>query len=185
MAGPIAHTFAAYATLITAKPHLVETRRKNLIAWGTAFVFGNLADTDFVVASFTSNPVLQHHFFSHSIPFAFLIALLCIAGLKLLRYPHAVKDGMLLGLLYGSHLLLDYFTDDGSAPFGIPLLWPFTRHHFWAPFILFYATHRGGWKELLSRHNVIGLVIEVALLLPVVGLARFRAKYTTRREQPL
>jgi membrane-bound metal-dependent hydrolase YbcI (DUF457 family) len=167
MAGPVAHTFAAYAALITVKPKLIADRRSSALAWGTAFLFGNLADADF-----TRNPVLQHHYFSHSIPFAFLITFLCIAVLKALRYPHAFKTGILLGMLYGTHLLIDYFTDDGSAPFGIPLLWPFTNRHFWSPVILFYATHR---NELFSKHNVTGLLIEIALLLPIVGLARFRA----------
>lgn len=176
MAGPVAHTFAAYAALITAKPDLITDPHKDRIAWGTAFVVGNLADADFAVAYFSANPILQHHYFSHSIPFALLLTIVSIAGLKLLRYPHALKTGALFGMLYATHLLIDYFTDDGSAPFGIPLLWPFTNHHFWSsPIIIFYATHRGGWNELLSRNNVIGVLIEIAVLLPIVGLARFRA----------
>src|ERR1051325_11359747 len=109
MAGPVAHTFAAYAALITVKPELIADRRSSALARGTAFLVGKLADADFAVAYFTRNPVLQHHYFSHSIPFAFLITFLCIAVLKALRYPHAFKTGILLGMLYGTHLLIDYF----------------------------------------------------------------------------
>ena len=176
MAGPVAHTLAAYSVLITAKPAILEDPRKSMIAWGTAFAFGNMADADFAVGAFTKIYYLQHHYFSHSIPFAAAITILCIVVLKALRDQHSVRNGSILGLMYGTHLLIDFLTEDGSSPYGIPLLWPFTDHHFYSPYVIFYSIHRGRWSQVFSWHNVVGLAIEIAVLLPVAGLARFRAE---------
>ena len=178
MASPVAHTLGAYAALISIEPKLIADPHRNRIAWGTAFVFGNLADADFVVAYFSSQPFLRHHFFSHSIPFALCLTLLALLILKIARRKDALKMALLLGAAYGTHLLLDYFTEDGSAPYGIPLLWPVTDHHFLAPVILFYATHRGGWDALLSVHNTVGILIETAIFLPLLLLA---ARYARKR----
>lgn len=175
MAGPIAHTLAAYSALIITKPEMLQDRKLSYAAWGIAFAFGNMPDADFAVAHFTRTYFLQHHYFSHSIPFALLVTIACIAVLKALRQRHPLRNGFILGLLYSTHLIIDYLTEDGSSPFGIPLLWPFTDHHFYSPFIVFYSIHRGRWSQVFSWHNVVGLAIEIAVLLPVVGLARFRA----------
>jgi membrane-bound metal-dependent hydrolase YbcI (DUF457 family) len=176
MAGPIAHTLAAYSVLITAKPEILEDRHKSLMAWATAFAFGNMADADFAVGAFTKVYYLQHHYFSHSIPFAAAVTILCILVLKALRDEHSVRNGLILGLMYGTHLLIDLLTEDGSRPYGIPLLWPITTHHSFSPYVIFYSIHRGNWHQVFSWHNIVGLVIEIAVLLPVAGLARFRAQ---------
>ena len=176
MAGPVAHTLAAYSVLITAKPGILEDPHKRIIAWGTAFAFGNMPDADFAVSAFTTIYYLQHHYFSHSIPFAAIVTLLCIVVLKALRDQHSVRNGLILGLMYGTHLLIDFFTEDGSAPYGIPLFWPFTNHHFYSPYIIFYSIHRGHWNQVFSWHNFVGIAIEFAVFLPVAGLARFRAE---------
>ena len=176
MASPIAHTLGAYAVLVTLEPKLVSTRRLNSIALGTAFVFGNLADADFVVEQFTSNPFWRHHYFTHSIPFAILLGVVCYLILKIANRKNAGRDAGLVCAAYSSHLLIDFFTDDGSKPYGIPLLLPFSHQHFMAPFPIFYSIHRGELTDLFSAHNLIGVMIEVAVMGPIAYLAVFVAR---------
>jgi inner membrane protein len=176
MSSPVAHTLGAYAVLVTVEPKLVSNRRLNSIALGTAFVFGNLADADFVIEQFTSNPFWRHHYFTHSIPFAVLIGVFCYVILKLARRQHALHDAGLVLAAYSSHLLIDYFTDDGSKPYGIPLFLPFTHQHFMAPVSIFYSIHRGELNDLFSFHNFIGVTIELAVMGPIAYLAFFLAR---------
>jgi inner membrane protein len=175
MSSPIAHTLGAYAVLVTLEPGLVANRRLNGIALGAAFVFGNLADADFVVEHFTSNPFWRHHYFTHSIPFALLIGIAAYLILKIANRRYALRDAALVCGAYASHLLMDYFTDDGSKPYGIPLFLPFTHTHFMIPFPVFYSIHRGELSDLFSAHNLIGVSIELAVMGPIAYFAAFVA----------
>lgn len=167
MPSPVGHTLGAFSVLVALEPDIVTSRYKTNIALGAAFVFGSLADADFVVAHFSTAPYLRHHYFSHSIPFAICFTLLCWIILKCFRSRNAGKFAGLIGAAYSSHLLLDYFADDGSKPYGIPLFWPFTNRHFIAPFNLFYSIHRGEFSDIFSMHNLIGVLIEIAVMAPI------------------
>jgi LexA-binding, inner membrane-associated putative hydrolase len=176
MPSPIGHTLGAYATLLALDPSLARNRRTNSLALGTAFVFGSLADADFIVAYFTSNPVLRHHYFSHSVPFAILIGVLSFITLKALHYKKAGWYTLLLTAAYGSHLLLDYFAYDGGYPYGIPLFWPLTNRHFLAPIWIFQYINRGEWGDLFGWHNFHAVLIEIAVTGPLALLAYARAR---------
>ncbi len=176
MPSPVGHTLGAFSTLLALKPDIVTSRYKTNIALGAAFVFGSLADADFVVAHFSTAPYLRHHYFSHSIPFAICLTLLCWIILKCFRFRNAGKFAGPIGAAYSSHLLLDYFADDGSKPYGIPLLWPFTNRHFIAPFNLFYSIQRGEFTDIFSMHNLFGILIEIAIMGPITILLILLAK---------
>jgi len=175
MASPIAHTLGAYAVLVTIEPRLAS-RRLNGIALGTAFVFGNLADADFVVEQFISSPIWKHHYFSHSIFFGILVGIVTYLVLKIARRKNAFRDAGLVCAAYCSHLLIDYFTDDGSKPYGIPLLLPFTQEHFISPLPIFYSIHRGELSDLFSMHNLMAVLIELAVMGVIAYLAFFLAR---------
>lgn len=176
MPSPVAHTLAAYSLLITMDPSLVQNRQRNSLALGSAFVFGNLADADFVVAQFSSVTYLRHHYFSHSIPFALLVMAVTWIVLRLARMRSPDRWAGLLGAAYFTHLLLDYMTEDGSLPKGIPLLWPFSTTHFMSPFLIFYSIHRGGWQDIFSAENMLALVVEISVMLPVAVLSFWLAR---------
>ena len=175
MATPIGHTLGAYAAIAFLKPETVRDSRRNRIALGLAFIFGNLADTDFLVAHLTDRTFLNHHYFSHSIPVAVLVTVCSFLMLKAMRQPQSLQESLVLGAVYGSHLLMDLFTDDGSAPYGIPLLWPFTNHHFFPSFFIFPSIHRGNLQDLFSLHNLKATFLEIAVLGPIALLAFARA----------
>jgi membrane-bound metal-dependent hydrolase YbcI (DUF457 family) len=177
MPSPLAHGFAGYAVLVLAEPRMASNMRSNLKALGTGFFFGGLADADFFVAYFTKNPVLQHHFLSHSIPFALLIGVLTYPFVRwVLKIKRAFRMSLILTAVYSSHLLLDYFTHDGSKPIGIPLLWPFTRKHFMAPLEIFMSIHRGGLEALFGAHNIEALIREFFIMGPLALAAYLYAR---------
>lgn len=176
MCTPFAHGLAGYAVLVLGEPRLASDFRSNLQAMGTGFVFGTLADADFLVAYFTKNPVLQHHYFSHSIPFVILIGILSFLLVKLLVPSRALHLAMVLAAAYGSHLLLDYFTHDGSPPIGIPLLWPLAHKHFIAPVEFFLSIHRGSIEALFGPHNFKALFRESLILGPFALAAYWKAR---------
>jgi len=71
-----------------------------------------------------------HRGFTHSLLFAFLLALLAIALTRHLRST-PTKLFLFLFIALASHGLLDTFTNGGL---GIALLWPFSDARFFAPF---------------------------------------------------
>lgn len=70
-----------------------------------------------------------HRGFSHSLAFAAVVALLCVAAW---RYFQVGAGRVFLFLLVSiaSHGLLDCLTNGGH---GVALLWPFSSHRFFAP----------------------------------------------------
>ena len=170
MPSPVGHTIGAFAAMLAVDPSIISTGRRLTLAMGTAFVVGTLADADFVVAYYSTTPYLRHHYFSHSIPFAIIFTLLCWVILKSIQFRNATRAAGVLGAAYTSHLLLDYFAEDGSRPYGIPLLWPFSDRHFIAPFDVFLSIHRGEFSDLFSMHNVFAILIEIGVLAPIALL---------------
>jgi hypothetical protein len=183
MPSPLAHGFAGYALLMLAEPRMASDMRSNLKALGTGIFFGGLADADFFVAYFTKNPVLQHHYFSHSIPFALLIGLLVYPIVKwVLKINRPFRMSVILTAIYGSHLFLDYFTQDGSKPIGIPLLWPFSHQHFKAPVEIFMSIHRGGMENLFGAHNMEAIIREFFITAPIALASYLYARQKINRQ---
>jgi membrane-bound metal-dependent hydrolase YbcI (DUF457 family) len=183
MPSPLAHGFAGYAILMLAEPRMASDLRSNLKAMGTGIFFGGLADADFFVAYFTRNPVLQHHYFSHSIPFALLIGCIAYPIVKwVLKINRPFRISVILTAIYGSHLFLDYFTQDSSAPIGIPLLWPFTQKHFMAPVEIFMSIHRGGLENLFGSHNMEAMIREFFIMAPLAFASYLYARQKLNRQ---
>jgi hypothetical protein len=177
MPSPIAHGFAGYALMVLSEPAMAATFRGNFLALTVGTFFGSLADADFAVAHFADRPELQHHYFSHSIPFALLIGFLVYPILRwVLRLKDPFRWSAIISMVYGSHLLLDFFTHDGSRPIGIPLLWPFTSKHFMAPIEVFMSIHRGSMDVLFGPHNIEALVQEACIMAPLAFAAFLYAR---------
>jgi membrane-bound metal-dependent hydrolase YbcI (DUF457 family) len=185
MPSPLAHSLGAYAAIGFANPESVTTPEGRRRTFGIAAIFGCLADVDFLVAQFTRNPVLQHHYFTHSIPFAILVGLISYTILLAMHSNASLKKAGLITLAYMTHLLLDFLTQDGGRPYGIPLLWPFTHQHFVSPVIIFFSIHRGGWNDLFSAHNIIGICIEFLVMFPFAYAAVWRAEHQLKKSQIL
>ena len=93
-------------------------------------------------------------------------------------------------VLWGSHVVLDSLTVDLGAPFGVPMLWPFSSDHVHLANMFVHAQKTNGRVEvvpwllsLFSRNNIGGSVLEVVIVAPpaiALWLWRFRGAVLTR-----
>jgi hypothetical protein len=73
---------------------------------------------------------------------------------------------------YGSHLLLDWVSEDTRLPRGLQLLWPFSQRWFISDWQFFRSTIREHVFSLNSmRINMLAVVQEIAILGPIAALA--------------
>lgn len=91
------------------------------------------------------------------------------------------RTAALLALAVLSHVLLDWLGQDSSTPRGVMALWPLSTSYFISDLNLFNAVDRRYWLSGFWRRNAIAVAREVAILLPVVWLAR---RYSRVRVKP-
>jgi hypothetical protein len=80
------------------------------------------------------------------------------------------------------------FCEDGRAPYGIPMLWPFVPEHFTFPWRILQGVKHGVpgdgvhsvISDLLSWHNFVTIGLEVAVGATILTLAILIARI--RRE---
>jgi membrane-bound metal-dependent hydrolase YbcI (DUF457 family) len=154
MATPVGHLLAgaAIGTLMSRGSNLPRA----IFIGGLAAI---AADFDFIPGILIGNPGRFHHAQSHSITFAVLVGL--IAGL--IARESRLRWGLLVGVGYASHLILDGLTFDDSAPHGIPILWPFMRDVFQSPITLFPNVAWGS-RSLITAQNLDLLIRELGLI---------------------
>ncbi len=80
------------------------------------------------------------------------------------------KTAMLCAAAYASHLLLDWLGVDRRPPFGIQMLWPFSRRWFISGADIFPQTIRSVTTLEGLLPNVHAVLVEIAVLLPIVLL---------------
>jgi inner membrane protein len=162
---PIGHALAGIA-LQQAHPGLFFKNR-----WHDAFFFiflANLADADFLPGIILGRPNLYHHGIFHSLGAALAIA--AIGGWFFnWNKKHFWLPATGIFLIFSSHLLLDFFTRDFVAPYGLPLFWPFSSRYFISarPFFLDItrsaATH-DFFISIFNRHNLTAALREILTL---------------------
>ena len=79
-------------------------------------------------------------------------------------------------LAWGSHILLDWLSNDTRPPLGVMALWPFTRDYYKAGIEIFPPVSRRYWESRFWLYNLKALIVEVVILLPLttVVVRRFR-----------
>lgn len=156
-------------------------------SWLDALFFmflANLPDADFLPGLILGRPNLYHHGVFHSLGAALAVAAIG-AGLFQLQRPRdgarwggrvgARRHGRFWGmaamifLIFYSHLLLDFFTRDLVAPYGLPLWWPFSSRYVIAPQPFFINITRSSvsadfFSSLFNRHNLGAALREVLLI---------------------
>lgn len=159
-------------------------------------LLANLPDADFLPGLLLGRPNLYHHGAFHSLGAALAIALLTAGMFRLAdrRAAPARRRTWPLAaaafLLLSSHLLLDYFTIDLVAPFGLPLLWPVSGRYFIAPRPIFLDVTRSAragdfFVSILNRHNLAAALREAALVGgAALCLAAWRRRRDRRRPRP-
>jgi inner membrane protein len=156
--------------------------------WGW-YVFAaaaaNAPDLDFLPGLFTGDINRFHQGASHSLVAALIFgAAVALVALRFCRTPARV--GFAGVVLYSSHLLLDLFCEDKRAPFGVPVLWPFSSEHFSVPWPIFQGVKHGVPGENLSAFvghlfawpNLSVVALETVILLPLLLLSWYMARDT-------
>ena len=127
----------------------------------------------------------RHSAETHSLGAAAIVA----TAAAVMQWP--VAEGRLriwcaVALAWASHPLLDALGRDGSAPFGVMLLWPLTREHFMSSISVFEPISRRWWLPGFVSHNLAAVWRELLILVPVLlltwGITRWGAR--ARSESP-
>lgn len=173
MPSPIAHAVSGYA--IARGLDIANIYKVWPLALYPIFV-AIAADFDFIPQLVAD--VDTHRGLTHSISFAVVFSLLVS---KLVSRHLAIGYKRLLVLtlvLYGSHLVLDFFTQGGA---GIPLLWPLSHQMFQSAVPLFPAVrHSHGLFDPIHLFFLsFELVYTVVLLW---GLSRWQTFKYQRQE---
>jgi inner membrane protein len=133
MPSPIAHSVTGYVLFKLFRLKFPPVRASWLPLAG-AIVVANAADLDFV-AQLLLNTNL-HRGVTHSVGFALGASILVtVLGYRAMR-SQTNQLFVLTGMIYSSHLLLDFFTAGGR---GLQLFWPLTSAFFQSPIPLFPA----------------------------------------------
>ncbi|MBI2836826.1 MAG: metal-dependent hydrolase [Acidobacteria bacterium] len=143
-----------------------------------AVIVANLPDADFLPGILVGWPSRYHHGASHSIVAAMICALaIGIWSAAGKHHPTPARAGILLGVCYLSHVIIDYFTVDTGTAVGIPVFWPFSHDLFIAPHPIFGDVKRDNFFDLaILRHDLWNLVIESAVFLPLFLLLHHAAR---------
>ena len=172
MPTPVAHALAGTAVYLAARQD--PARKEDLVLLGGTVFAACAADLDFGISFLTSHN--YHHYFTHSLGFATLFCLAAYFLAKWAAWPFPARDAWILGAAYLTHIVLDLFSKDTAAPFGVELLWPFSDAFTISPVLLFDDIWRGTLRELFGLHNWLAVAREVAIVGPVVAFVWWRRR---------
>ena len=116
----------------------------------------------------------DHRGISHSLGMAIVAGLVTLAITRRARWAAAVT------LAWGSHILLDWLSNDTRPPFGVMALWPFTREYYKAAFEVFPPVSRRYWESRFWIYNLKALVVELLIMGPIAAVVIWRRRGQTR-----
>lgn len=131
-------------------------------------------DLDFALTFITG--VSYHHTFTHSLGFALFYLLAAYLLVRWRQRPDPLREAVFIGMAYVSHLVLDLFSEDTVAPYGLELFWPFSTAFLISPVSVFDFVLRGTVARLFGLHNWMAVGKEILILAPVVLLAWWRKR---------
>lgn len=174
MPSPVAHTLVG---LIIGNRSRTRTRLPGLRWFLIVALAANAPDLDFLFGLAAGSVNRYHPNPSHSILGALVFALLATALVRPARDTRYRFIG-LMALLYGSHLVLDMFTEAATRP-GLQLFWPLSARGFLFPWRPLLGIMHGGShgnvgvavRELFSLHNLGAVALEAVVFLPLLWLS--------------
>lgn len=184
---PLSHTLAG-ATLYT-----VLDEDGGAAGWrraALAVMLANAADLDLLPGMAIGEPNRFHRMATHAVPVVIVVAI--VAGwaawwawraawpLRRGLGRGAAATALMVGSLWGSHVVLDLFTADPSPPRGVQAMWPLSDGWVHA-YPLFERTDRISGQasvaeflaSLASWHNVRATLFELLILGPVLVAAQW------------
>jgi inner membrane protein len=112
-----------------------------------------------------------HRSVTHSLGSTLIVTIVAALVTGWVTGSRSIGVGLLCGIAWGSHTLLDWLGADPNPPRGIQALWPFSQQWFISGWDIFRGTER---RQLLSAasmlYNVRAVAREVVVLAPIVIL---------------
>jgi len=175
MPTPVAHALAGIAVYLASRQdHARWPRQEDWVLFGSTVFAACAADLDFGIRFLAGHN--YHHYFTHSLGFATIFCLAVYFFARWAKRPLPKRDAWMLGVAYLTHIVLDMFSKDTVAPFGVELLWPFSDAFTISPVLFFDDIWRGTLTALFGLHNWLAVAREVAIVGPVVGLLWWRRR---------
>lgn len=149
----------------------VTSLRAHWRALAGCVLLSNAPDIDYLFGIPAGNLNAYHQYYTHTLGWVFVLVL----GIWLLwikRHPAShVTRFIFLMALAGSHLIIDLLSGDTGWPFGIMALWPFfSERIYWPDYAIFMDLNKSTGYDLATWHNVMALLQEAAITVPVLGL---------------
>jgi len=168
---PVAHGLIGAGVVAALRPSS-EPGRWKWLALG-AFL-GIAPDFDFALNLLRRSRGGWHHGFTHSIPFALVVA---VVGIIVLRQRN-VRSFVIVCGAYVSHTLLDFMLTESR---GVALWWPFTnqRYKLRLPNPIDYTWSDDSFSQAavdLLKISFIELLIFVPILLAVISVRKVADK---------
>jgi membrane-bound metal-dependent hydrolase YbcI (DUF457 family) len=112
-----------------------------------------------------------HREVSHSIGAALAAGLVALIATRRPRWALAIT------LAWGSHVFLDWLSNDTRPPIGVMALWPLTRDYYKASIEIFPPVSRKYWESRFWRYNAHALIAEVLFLGPLTCAAIWWSRF--------
>ncbi|MCP4117307.1 MAG: hypothetical protein GY737_18315 [Desulfobacteraceae bacterium] len=180
---PVAHS-AVGAAVYFSVPAIYRNEMSGIRRWllfGCLVFLANAPDLDFLPGLLINQPNRFHHGASHSLA---CMAVLSLGGWFMCHSCLGELPGRILmpALLVASvsHIILDFFSFDGSVPYGVPLLWPFSAEYYVCSFPFFREVMRSGnsnalfFQTLINENNLWEITIEFVFFVFLLSMVRLK-----------
>jgi len=179
---PVGHSLAGYCLHETNGLAFFKKPWQTLLFFA---VLANLPDIDFLPGFLLGNPNMFHHGIVHSLGTAVLVGALGAWYFSRENGRFWAYFAIIAGVFY-SHLVLDFFNDDGTPPIGVMLFWPLSAESFQSPWVLFLSVEKSSdsstfFRSLMTLHNAQVALRELLVMLPLAVLARVYRLLNERR----
>jgi membrane-bound metal-dependent hydrolase YbcI (DUF457 family) len=157
MPSPIGHALGGVAAAWAIVP------RKNFNAAAALAAAALAPDLDLLVG--------DHRGISHSFGAAVIAGAVAWVAVTLTRQHDASRWCAAVTLAWGSHIVLDWLSNDTRPPIGVMALWPITRDYYKASIEIFPAVSRRWGDTRFWQYNIYAAVVEVLIMTPLLALA--------------
>lgn len=174
MPSPIGHSLIGLAIGVAAMPGDAPGTRVARRLWRRRWmllgcvVVANLPDLDYVPGLLTGAMNAYHYNITHSIGWVALAGFGLWLLLRAIRPRTGLACLLLLLALLGSHLLADFWCEDRSPPYGMPIYWPVSSQWHTAERPVFMAMDKDTLRDVFTPANLPPALREAG-----IGIALF------------
>ncbi len=175
MPSPVGHSFIglaiAWARFLPRGSDWRETGRTIRKLWRPLLFFifiANAADVDYLPGVLTGHINEFHHFYTHTMVWALLVAMGAWLCWKSVNLRIGWRELFFLLALTLSHLVADYLTADSSVPYGIMVWWPVSNRYYLSAHPLFMHLQKATWGDVFQFYNIKAVWHEAVLTLPLL-----------------